>query len=239
MLHTKKNPLLKFILLTSSISLFASPKLVIEKTTHDCGILTEGKENKIKASFIIKNDGNEDLKIEKVRPGCGCTVVKYDSIIAPGKTGSIKPEVDIRGFSGKIKKSVTINSNDPDNPLQRIYITAEIKPTIDISTRYITLNSSVKKQPEIFYLSSLKTDLNIKNLSFKPFGNNGPAWQNQISFPIEYDWIATDSIRSDNFSVFKLSLIPPDTIESLNGVFILDPNPPDNMKIRIKGRILK
>ena len=99
------------MILLSALAVFASPKIVIEKTSFQCGSVVEGKTEKLKAQFIVKNSGDAVLKIN-ARPGCGCTVVKYDSIIAPGKTSVIESEVNIKGYhSGPITKALKLDKN--------------------------------------------------------------------------------------------------------------------------------
>ena len=68
-------------LVLASISASASPKIDVDKTTFDCGVIAEGKTDKLHAQFTVKNTGDAPLKIDNVRPGCGCTVVKFDSTI--------------------------------------------------------------------------------------------------------------------------------------------------------------
>src|SRR5271157_5081066 len=121
-----------FILL-SAAAMFASPKIVIDKTSFQCGPVIEGKTEKLHAQFIVKNSGDAVLKIN-ARPGCGCTVVKYDSIIAPGKTSIIKSEVNIKGYhSGPITKAITVTSNDTTKSSIRLEIQATVQGIIDVS----------------------------------------------------------------------------------------------------------
>lgn len=44
-----------------------APKLVVEKVTHDFGIVRPG--TRLSHSFAIKNQGTEDLLIKSVSPG--------------------------------------------------------------------------------------------------------------------------------------------------------------------------
>jgi hypothetical protein len=86
---SRSHSLFSAIVLLSASAMFASPKIVIDKTSYQCGPVIEGKTEKLKAEFIVKNAGDAVLKIN-ARPGCGCTVVKYDSLVQPGKTSTIE-----------------------------------------------------------------------------------------------------------------------------------------------------
>lgn len=237
MLCTRSSILSGGLILSYVLSSIAAAKIEVDKETFDCGTVIEGKKEKIAAVFEIKNTGNIDLKLESVRPSCGCTVVEYDTIIAPGKTGKIKPEVNLRGFSGKINKSVTVMSNADNNPTLRLNITAEIQPIIDISERYLMI--SALKDIKNIYFSSLKKNLEILDVSFKAHDNNDTKLQKTIQLPIKYEWIKTDSIRNDGFAVFMLSLKNPFVDEPLNGDFILKTNHPDKSELSIRVKIEK
>ena len=57
-------------------------------------------------SFEIRNDGVADLEISDVRPACGCTVAKFDRVVAPGAVGKVYAELDTSDFAGPISKSI-------------------------------------------------------------------------------------------------------------------------------------
>ena len=61
--------------------------------------------------FEIKNSGGAPLKIERVKPSCGCTTVDFDKVIAPGATGKVTLKVDTKKFSGRIKKTAKVITN--------------------------------------------------------------------------------------------------------------------------------
>jgi hypothetical protein len=54
--------------------------------------------------------------IEKVQPGCGCTVADYPKEpIAPGQEGEIRAEFDTKGREGVQKKNITVFANTREN----------------------------------------------------------------------------------------------------------------------------
>lgn len=221
------------------LTLTAAPQLNVDTTTFDCGTVIEGKKDKIAALFEIKNTGDSPLKIENVRPSCGCTVVQFDTLIPPGKTGKIKPEVRIKGYSGKIRKTVTVISNAANNQTLRLYITANIQPVIDVSERYITLSGEKGNIGGTVYFSSLKKDLLLKDVAFKLTENNRTDWQKEIPLHLKFKWNKTDSVRTDGFTVYSLSLFCPEITEQLSGRFLFTTNHPDKNEVVINGRIDK
>lgn len=233
--HPTKLSGILFVSLFSFVS--ASPLIEVEKETYDCGIFIEGKNEKTTAIYNIKNSGDSILKIEKVRTGCGCVAAAYDTIIPPGKSGQIKLETRLNGYTGVFKKSATIISNAKNQPNLRITLTATIQPVIAVSQGYITLPTSKDRKPVNLFLSSLKKDLSITGINFKPNDNSSSEWQSQLSLPINYEWSKTDSISPDGFTVYSLSINGIDLKSSDYGEFIISTNHPDKQEIRISGRI--
>ena len=69
------------------------------------------------AVFKIKNSGDEELKITKVRKTCGCfKVLPYPTVLKAGEAGEIKIEIDTSELSGNFSKLVFLQSNDPQAP---------------------------------------------------------------------------------------------------------------------------
>ena len=230
-----------FILSIIASSLFAGPKIEFNTKAFNCGTVFEGKTEKLNAIFIIKNTGNAVLKLINVRPGCGCTVVKYDTLIQPGKTAKIESQVNIKGYhSGQISKSITVTSNAENDPTVRLTIDATIKTLIDISDSYLNLNASNVNIPHSVYLSSKKSDLNISEILFKLNGSSDvPEWQSSIPLSLKYKWAPTDSVRSDSCRVFKLDIFTPDIEKTVSGEFIIKTNHPDKSEIKLTGNINK
>ena len=61
----KKIIFLMFVLLFPAVS-FAQPSIVFTEENHDLGTVNHGE--KIEHNFIFKNEGNEELVIERLVP---------------------------------------------------------------------------------------------------------------------------------------------------------------------------
>ena len=74
--------------------------------------------------FEFVNTGDEPLLIMSVRTDCGCTAAGYPKEeIAPGDTARISVRYNGRNNpTGTFIKQVRVRSNDPDNPLVRLFI---------------------------------------------------------------------------------------------------------------------
>lgn len=222
-----------------SFLLNAAPLIEVDKTVYDCGVLTEGKNEIATAFFNVLNRGDSLLKIENVRPGCGCVVAAYDTFIPPGKSGRIKVEARLNGYRGDIRKSVTLTSNAQNQPLLRLMLQATIQPVIAVSKQHIILSLSKDQKPDSLYLCSLKKDLKVTGVTFETSEQSNSGWLNQMPMPITYEWNRTDSIRPDGLNVFMLLIKHPDLKESVSGEFKISTNHPDKKQLQISGRIEK
>jgi hypothetical protein len=92
---------------------FGEATTIETETVYDFGEAVEGEV--IDVTFEVKNTGSIPLNIVDVKPACGCTVAEFTKEpITPGKTGSIKAQVNTKGFRGPISKSVIMMANtDP------------------------------------------------------------------------------------------------------------------------------
>jgi hypothetical protein len=219
----------------------AAPKIEISPTTYNCGSFNEGKVDKLKAAFIVKNTGDAVLHIDEVRPGCGCTVVEFDSLVAPGKTGVINASVNLANIhTGDISKTISVRSNAANEESIMLTITATIHSLIDISDQYVNVSSNTKT-PTILYLSSLKKNLNITEITFKSSiaKKDAPGWQQEMPIVVHYKWSPTDSVRADGYKVFKLELFKPSNVDGDYGEMTIKTNHPEKSNIVIQANIVK
>lgn len=104
----------------------AGGKIVAVEAVHDFGTVTEG--DTVKNTFVIKNDGPNLLKVERVQTSCGCTVAELKTKeIAPGATGEIDVAFNTQGRPGDQSKIITVLSNDPTTPRLNLTIKAKVE----------------------------------------------------------------------------------------------------------------
>jgi len=108
----------------------SGPRIVFDKVNHDFGTI---ERDTLRYAFKFKNAGNSTLEIKSVQPGCNCTVIPdYDKKVEPGKEGQIKIELDTSKFNGHVAKGVTVTSNDPNNPILQLSVTANIEVELEV-----------------------------------------------------------------------------------------------------------
>ncbi|MDR2693879.1 MAG: DUF1573 domain-containing protein [Chitinispirillales bacterium] len=227
------------LIAAGAAAVFAAPEIKVEKMTYDGGKVAAGSI--LKANFKLTNTGNETLKISSVRPGCGCTVVSFDSVIAPGKSGFIKPEVNLKGFSpGQNSRGVTVNSNAANTPALHLTIEFNVAAppeAIAVSDNYLDFESAAKRT---LLLSSAKKDLKVSEVVFIPQdGQNVPGWAANAPQKVKFSFAPTnDTQRDDGLKTYKLDINTPGTgKESVLGNFEITTNHPEKKDISIGGRV--
>lgn len=106
------------------------PKIEITPVAWDFGKISEGE---IKScEFEVKNAGDKELIISNTFSSCGCTKVSISSTrILPQESAKLKVSFDSKGFaSGKTERIIYVNSNDPDDPVKKVTISAEISQEV-------------------------------------------------------------------------------------------------------------
>ncbi len=101
------------LMLAVACTLYAQPKIQIAGgNKFDFGNMHRGQ--KVERKIVVKNTGNEVLELGKVDASCGCTgTVVTNGTIPPGKSGEVLITFNSTNFTGKVHKTVTINSNAP------------------------------------------------------------------------------------------------------------------------------
>lgn len=120
--------LLFFVFLTVNQS-FASPKISLPQgTEYELGELEEGQI--YTRSFLIENKGDTPLEVKVVRPSCGCTSIVYPKekvVIGPWQAIKAKFTFNTEGIDGETIKYIYVESSDPQEPLIKLKLTAQVE----------------------------------------------------------------------------------------------------------------
>jgi hypothetical protein len=106
----------------------APPKLVIDAWEYNAGAVKAASS--ISHDFAISNAGGEELVISEVVPGCGCSVATFTTNIPPGGEGVVTLTVEIypEWAGHDVNKMAVILSNDPEQPLAKLSMVANVLP---------------------------------------------------------------------------------------------------------------
>ncbi len=108
----------------------SAPNMVLIQQIHDFKNVLEGEN--LSHTFEVLNQGDEVLRIARVKPECTCSVVHFDPLIPPHGEGKITVKVDTKGFEGPERWVVKIFSNDPKWKEAVLDLRANVKPVITV-----------------------------------------------------------------------------------------------------------
>lgn len=139
----------------------AAPKLKIDSTHFDFGYTPEGLP--VVHKYRAYNVGTDTLKINRVRPSCGCTSVPLTKkILAPGDSTDLELRFDTKRFKGQISKSAAVESNDSTQPDLQLHFTARV----GLWEGVIVTNHS---QIYLDTLGKTEQTITLKNTSVAPY----------------------------------------------------------------------
>uniref|UniRef100_A0A7V2ZJ83 DUF1573 domain-containing protein n=1 Tax=Ignavibacterium album TaxID=591197 RepID=A0A7V2ZJ83_9BACT len=99
--------------------------LFLPENQYNFGKVKEGTT--VSHTFEVVNKGSDVLKIQDVRTSCGCTAALVSSSeLKPGEKGTLKVDFDTKGRQGKMSRTISIVSNDQEQPTKVITIYAEV-----------------------------------------------------------------------------------------------------------------
>ncbi len=114
------------ILVFSAAKVKAQAKAHFPEMIHDFDTLTQ--YGKCQHDFMLINTGDEPLVIANVKTSCGCDVPNWDKEpVLPGDTTYVNYKYDSKRI-GPINKTMTIQSNDPENPVIVVRVKGLILP---------------------------------------------------------------------------------------------------------------
>jgi uncharacterized cupredoxin-like copper-binding protein len=102
------------------------PNIYFKEMTHNFGKVREGKVEEY--TFKFTNNGKALLEIKEIKTSCGCTAAIVSSKkVEPGKEGTIRVELDTSNRSGSMARTITVISNDPDEPEKTLTVMVDIQ----------------------------------------------------------------------------------------------------------------
>lgn len=100
-----------------------APRLQLSQSTFDFGHIQQNQQTT--REITVTNLGQSVLELRAVQGNCSCIVTAADKkILKTGQSTAIKISFDPQDRKGTQQKAVTIYSNDPKEPVQRITFTA-------------------------------------------------------------------------------------------------------------------
>jgi hypothetical protein len=169
-------------------------------------------------------------------------VVGFDSIILPGRVGSITESVNLVNYrSGSYAKTATIISNAKKAPTMQISMKWVIKAFVKVSPPSLEITNKNGVFEAEVTLSSEKADLKLKEISFKsneqPSPEKATFWKEELPVHLTSAFLK-DTVAQAQMHDFRFKIIATyGGDKSKNGEFIFKTNHPDAPEVKINGSI--
>lgn len=99
--------------------------LEVSEYHWDFGDVPKGA--KVDHNFVLKNTGTDPLDIPKVRSACGCsTAPLLKNRLEPGEATDLVLTFSTGNYRGKLQKTLTVLSSDPNNQEVKLTFTATV-----------------------------------------------------------------------------------------------------------------
>jgi rhodanese-related sulfurtransferase len=147
------------------VTLVAAPKIAVDNAVYDFGTVLEGVF--VTHKFILSNVGDEPLTITNVRVACGCTATALSKTnLEPGESVELEASLDTLRYNGRISKSISVESNDPENARLTLRLTGVVTQQEPYHFPISTFNSWFYllidlRDPEAYAASHLMGAINI------------------------------------------------------------------------------
>ena len=103
------------------------PSLRVGDSAFDFGVVPVGCE--LKQTFVLHNDGDLPLEIQKAKPSCGCAALNFDRVIPAGGQGLFEVKISAKSVRpGKLQQHIEVESSQPSFWL--ITISATVDPNM-------------------------------------------------------------------------------------------------------------
>jgi hypothetical protein len=106
------------------------PQIVLAESSFDFGRVPRGTV--VEHRFAVRNAGGLRLTIDKLRSACGCVAAASPApSLRPGASGTVDVRYDTARDAGPESRSVTVYSNDPQQPVITLTLTGEVMSDIE------------------------------------------------------------------------------------------------------------
>lgn len=102
------------------------PRAEILAAHHDFGEVYLDED--VEHVFRIQNHGDEALQLGEITASCGCVVAEVSqTALAPGEVAAVRVRLEARGSARELHKEARIACNDPEQPVLRLQVSADIR----------------------------------------------------------------------------------------------------------------
>ncbi len=150
----------------------------LEWKTTDLQLTAQPGQQALSVTFPFRNAGDRPVRIISLDPSCRCVSAAPDkAVCAAGESGEIRVELALTGYSGRVRRSVTVTTDAADGKFAELTLTVEIPELVAITPRFLYWR--VGAVPEVKVVEVVVTDPKTTTLSQVECAN--PRFQAQLS----------------------------------------------------------
>ena len=172
-----------------------TPHLVCSQPHYDFGLRLNIET--VEHTFVIENDGDDELVFGKTQTTCGCTIANMSrDHLQPGEKAFVAVVLSLAGREGRVQKSITLVSNDPTHNEFILTMAGKAMPPLTLEPQSIHFhlaqpNSELERTVDL--IANEKRSFNILDL-----GNKQP-------------WVSTtyETVDGGVFYRIHVKLTPP------------------------------
>lgn len=98
---------------------------ITDPNQWDFGKVQQGQV--LKHDFLLKNETKDVLKIISINTSCGCTASQSDKkSLKPDESTAINVTFNSKEYSGEVKQFIYVQTDNPDFPVVKFIIKAEV-----------------------------------------------------------------------------------------------------------------
>jgi hypothetical protein len=192
--------------LTLWIAATAQAALVWEKTTLELNPAL-GAPNAV-GVFKYENKGNTPIHFKSApRTSCGCTVAALQkNEVAPGEKGEITATFNIGDRTGVQMKTITVETDDPQNPTTVLTLKANIAQLLELQPAFVFWQAGEEAKPKTI-LAKAGNGVTLKNIEVSSSSGDFTA-----------------KVEPGPAGQFKINVQPKDTAKPLNATLTVKPD---------------
>ena len=143
--------------------------LKFEHKNHNFGDVIRGEILSWQVKF--ENTGKQEVRIQGVYSGCGCTAVELDQekIYRPGQKGRILVKFDTSNFVGKVSKQIIVISSEKKKSQTNLNVKANIKEEFRIDPVLVdfgVVDEDSKKEKQLVVKPTGDFQLTVKDIEY-------------------------------------------------------------------------